>query len=194
MNEFYKLKINKNHVMKLPLVTTKDVSFYSFNLMGRQKINNVLAQDLYERIKANHINPTSIITVESKAIGLVEHLAELLNVDRYIIVRKERKAYMDNPISSMSKSITSGKNIYWIDKSDLEYLENNDVIFCDDVISTGGTIEGVNALLEGYNVNVLSYVTAFTEGHDQDRFNGIDIIKIGSFPLPDSRNKGIKHD
>lgn len=194
MIEYYSLKIDDNLMIKLPLVETDDISYYSLNIMGMHKLNKKLAELLHQEILNHNIIPEVILTVEAKAIGLVEQLSDLFGIEKYTVVRKSKKSYMKNPISSKGTSIISKDNVYWLDEEDLIYLKGKKVIFCDDVISSGGTIEAVKKILDKHGIIVKAYVTALTEGTDWKDIDGVKVIKLGHFPLPEKKLAGEKND
>ena len=194
MTKHYKLSVTQNLTLELPLIKDKDLLYYSFNILGNQKLNKILASLLHESLIKKNIVPDTILTVEAKAIGLVEQLSTLFGIEKYCVIRKSKKSYMTNPISSNGTSIISRENVYWLDENDLNYLKGKRVIFCDDVISTGGTIKAISQMLEKYNIRFEAYVAAMTEGTDWKNLFGTEVIKIGHFPLPERYFLGEKND
>jgi len=125
---------------------------------------------------------------------LVEQLTGFFNLDKYYVVRKQKKSYMNNPISSNGSSIISKNNIYWLDEDDIKSLIGKNLIFCDDVISTCGTIEAVKKILNKYDVKVEAYATVLSEGTDWLSIDGIEVVKLGHFPLPGKESNGETND
>jgi len=185
MTEKYILVINSELTLELPIVKTKHFSYYSFNMMGMAKWNRVIGDEMYQLVQKhpNGKKIDSIITVESKAIGLTQVLAERFNVDKYIILRKSKKSYMANPIEFKSQTIISGECSYWIDSADLDYLKDKNILVVDDVISTGGTIKAILNALNHHHLVPNLIACALTENTPWTTFDGIDVISCGHIPL-----------
>lgn len=182
----YKLNLTPNLLVELPLVITENLSYYSFNMLGMSRWNSEVARYLYEKnlYLLNGEKPDVIITVESKAIGLTEQLSKLYNIEKYIVVRKSQKSYMKNPLSYNGDTIISGKSTYWIDGDDLNYLKNKKIIICDDVISTGATINVILDIIKSANCKPLLMCCALTEGIIWQQINGINVVSCAHIPLP----------
>ncbi|HAX03804.1 MAG: hypothetical protein A2Y45_08205 [Tenericutes bacterium GWC2_34_14] len=185
MNEVMEIKINDSLTLELPLIKTNKFSYYSFNMLGMSKWNRIIGIHLYELIKRRkpNIKIDAIVTVESKAIGLAQVISELYGIDQYIIFRKSKKSYMINPIEYKSTTIISGECSYWIDSNELESLANKNILFLDDVISTGGTLNGVLKALSILKLKPVLIACVFTEKYDWQIFDDIEVISCGHLPI-----------
>ncbi len=79
MEDHYDLTVGQIQ-LRLPIIHTQDINFYSFNMMGEAALNRACAQELYNKTK--DCIPDVLLTAEAKAIGLTEKLAELYNHSR----------------------------------------------------------------------------------------------------------------
>ena len=178
MNNFCKIKIGDCE-RKLPLIKCKTISYYSFNMLGDTILNKESAKLLTPLLADADV----IVTVESKAIGLVQELASNLRHTRYVIVRKTLKGYMMNPVSVSGNTIISGSSNYYIDGSDIEFLKGKRIVVVDDVISTCGTIDAIYRLLEKADLTIDKIACVLCEGKKTIEFKGIPVVSCGFIPL-----------
>ncbi len=183
MEKYYKVKIGKCE-RDLPLIKSGSLSYYSFNMMGDTELNAEAAKLLAPLLGDIDI----IVTIESKAIGLVQELSALLNHTRYVIVRKALKSYMSNPISVPGKTIISGGSNYFIDGSDIKHLEGKKIAIVDDVVSTCGTIDAIYRLLEKANLTINKIACVLCEGKRTTEFKKIPVVSCGFIPLMENSN------
>lgn len=183
MEQFFNIKIG-NCERVLPLIKSDKISFFSFNMLGDTKLNEESA-----RVLAPYLNDVDIIvTIESKAIALVQELASLLKHPRYVIVRKSQKSYMINPLSVSGNTIISGDVQYYLDGSDIEFLKDKRIAVVDDVISTGGTIDSIYRLLQRANLETVRFLCVLCEGKLTTEFNGLPVVSCGLIPLLENTN------
>jgi adenine phosphoribosyltransferase len=179
----YPLKLPDGSEISLPLIEQKNgPDFYSFNMMGKAKWNRVIADYLYAKI--TDLKPDVLLTAESKAIGLTESISALLEHDKYIVLRKSKKSYMSDALCFKGESITSGKNEYWIEQSDLDFLKGKKVIVVDDVISTGGTMKVLKQVLVKADAVFCAIAVALTEGSATSSWESVPVLSFGNIPLP----------
>jgi adenine phosphoribosyltransferase len=182
----YMVQLTSSLWVNLPLVrsTSEGFSFYSFNMIGKANWNKLIAHELLNRLAQKDCQPQVFITAEAKAIALTQELARDANHDRYIVLRKSKKSYMNNPSCFRGESITSGKQEYWIEEDDLEYLSGREIIVVDDVISTGKTAQTFMNVARHSNSRISCFCCALTEGTEWKELNGIPVISLAHIPLP----------
>lgn len=182
------VSISENLTLELPLVKTSNFAYYSFNLMGMTKWNRIIGDEIYKRIIKHKFGQqiNAIITVESKSIGLVQVVSELLNVEKYTIIRKSKKSYMIEPVEIKSSTIISGECSYWVDLADLSLLRNKNILIIDDVISSGGTLKAIMKALDFVGMRPILLACALTEGTKWSIYEGIDVISCGHLPIIES--------
>ena len=67
---------------------------------------------------------------------------------RYILARKSVKLYMSHVMKCEVQSITTtGKQTLYLDGADADYMKGKRVLIVDDVISTGASLEALEALV-----------------------------------------------
>ena len=65
-------------------------------MIGKANWNQLIAHELLNRLAQKGFLPQVFITAEAKAIALTQELARDANHDRYIVLRKSKKSYMNN--------------------------------------------------------------------------------------------------
>jgi adenine phosphoribosyltransferase len=188
MSGEYRVKLSDDMTIALPLVkVNEEFSIYSFNMMGKASWNREAAKSLYERIKAAGMENDfdALITAESKAIALTEVLAGLFGMDRYVVLRKSVKAYMEDPIDVETKSITTaGVQHLYLDRLDLELIKGKKVLVVDDVISTGGTLDSIMQVSEKGCFDIALIACVLTEGSRRSEYHDIPMLSLDHIPLP----------
>ena len=113
-----------------------------------------------------------LICPEAKAIPLTHALARVLQLD-YVVARKSVKGYMTDPMIEKVQSITTIG-------CDVEKLEGKKVCIIDDVVSTGGSIIGLQNMLETIDCNVVCKMAVLLEeaGYDKD-----DLMYLEKLPI-----------
>ena len=141
----YSLKV-AGLVRRLPLRrVAPDLCIASFVMLGDTELVERSAAALYEKIPKYEID--ILVCPEAKAIPLAQALASLLKVN-YVVVRKSIKGYMKDPLVQAVKSITTAEEQRLVlDGIDVEKIAGRNVCIVDDVVSTGGSLKSIEALL-----------------------------------------------
>lgn len=148
-----------------------------FNLHGAQALTEHCAKHLAERIRGAEV----VLTAESKGLQLGHCVARNLNQDFYAVARKSKKLYMQDGIESEIKSITTAETQkLYLSAHDVDLLKGKKVAIIDDVISTGGSLLGLEQLVEksGGIVAYKAFVLAEGDAAKRD-----DIIYLATIPL-----------
>jgi adenine phosphoribosyltransferase len=114
-----------------------------------------------------------VVCSESKAVGMVQVVAECFGQDRYVVLRKGLKNYMPRrprePLVEEAVSITTaGRQALVLDPLDWPLLEGRRVLLVDDVIATGGTAHAASRLLERAGARVTAAATVLLKGPEPD--------------------------
>jgi len=177
MKNIYKIDI-AGVTRNLPIIKIgKDLSIASFVIIGDTELVCAVAPKIVERLPEIDV----LVTAEAKGIPLTFEVSRLLNMGKYIVVRKSIKPYMDSPIIDEVVSITTQKKqILCLDEQDALYIKDKRVAIIDDVISTGESILAIERLVEAAGGIVVAKAAILAEG---DAANRKDIIYLEHLPL-----------
>ncbi len=178
MSEFYKLNIAgfNAELPILPLPSGIKICF--FNLHGASEMTEHCGKSL-----AKHLCDCEVvITAESKGLQLCHVVARELGHKLYAVARKSKKLYMQDGICvEYESSITTGEpQKLYLSKHDVELIRGKKVGIVDDVISTGASLKGIEALVEKAGGTVHKKAFVLAEGDAADRS---DVIYLAKIPL-----------
>ena len=181
-DEFFELEV-AGLKRKLPKVKINDklaiasfVMFGDTELVERCALHLSIHPDFPKEVGAIDV----LICPEAKAIPLTHALARVLQLD-YVVARKSVKGYMSDPLIEKVQSITTiGAQTLVLDRCDVEKLEGKKVCIIDDVVSTGGSIIGLQNMLETIDCNVVCKMAVLLEeaGYDKD-----DLMYLEKLPI-----------
>ena len=121
-----------------------------------------------------------ILTAEAKGIPLAYEMARQSG-KLYIPARKGVKLYMRNPVVVEDQSITTAaRQKLVLDQKDLDKMNGKRVLVVDDVISTGGSLHALEALVARSSGTVVGCAAVLAEGDAAQRS---DIIFLEPLPL-----------
>lgn len=159
----------------LPLPTGIKICF--FNLHGDVELTEYCGKALSKLLTDCDI----ILTAESKGLQLSHVIARELGHKNYAVCRKSKKLYMQDGIEANVKSITTGhEQTLYLSKHDAELLKGKKVGIVDDVISTGGSLLGLEKIVNmaGGIIHKKAFVLA--EGDAGERK---DVIYLARIPI-----------
>lgn len=174
---YYEIKIG-NLTRRLPLCPISDsLSIGAFIMFGDTELTEYCAEELLKRAPDFDV----MITAESKGIPLICSMARLSGKGRYVLARKSVKLYMSNVMKCEVQSITTaGKQVLYLDGADAEYMKGKRVLIVDDVISTGASLEALEALVSQAGGTVAGRMAVLAEGEAISRS---DITVLAPLPL-----------
>jgi adenine phosphoribosyltransferase len=177
MEKFYKVNICGKNV-DLPILNIgKNLDIAFFNLHGAQELTEFCAEKMLPLVKGCEV----IITAESKGLQLAHCLARDLHQSYYAVARKSKKLYMQDGIQSDVKSITTEANqTLYLSQHDANLIKGKKVAIVDDVISTGGSLLGLENLvhLAGGILYKKAFVLAEGEAKNRD-----DVAFLATIPI-----------
>lgn len=179
MSEFHEIDIcgRKEKLPVLALPSGVKIAF--FNLHGDQELTEYCGAKLNERLSDK--GAEVLITAESKGLQLTHVVARLMGMRYYAVARKSVKLYMQDGISSTVRSITTGgEQTLYLSAHDAALLKGRRVGIIDDVISTGGSLKGLEALVEKAGGTVVFKAAVLAEGEAAKRS---DIVFLEKIPL-----------
>lgn len=179
MLETYHLKLGP-FVRDLPVMTLPNgVTIASFVLLGDAELTHWAAEQLLE--KTDSLDFDYFVTVESKGIPLAQEMTWLSGHKRYFVLRKGVKDYMVSPMILPVQAITTSANQQLVlDGTDVVKLKGKRVIIVDDVISSGGSLQAAERLLQEAGAQVINRLAVLAEGSAKERQ---DIKYLGALPL-----------
>jgi adenine phosphoribosyltransferase len=167
--------------LELPIIPLgEDLAIASFVLLGNVPLVNTCAEAIARRLRPYDVH--MLVTTEAKGIPLVHQIATLLEMDHFVLIRKGRKVYMQDPLVVEGASITTaGNQIFVLDGREAALLRDRRVAFVDDVVSTGGSRRAAGALIERAGGHIVCEAFVLKEGHWVP--DHPDSIYLGTLPL-----------
>ena len=153
----------------LPICKVSDELFIgAFIMFGDAELTVACARDLLKL--AEDIEYDYLFTAEAKSIPLIHEMARQSGAKKYFIARKGPKVYMPDPISVNDRSITtlSLQKLY-LGSDDAELIRGKRVLIVDDVISTGGSLKAMEALVDKAGGTVVGRMSVLAEGGAAER-------------------------
>lgn len=177
MEKFYTVDINgyKESLPVLPLPNGIHICF--FNLHGNQTLTEHCGKELAKKVKGCDV----VLTAESKGLQLSHVIARELNQQYYAVCRKSKKLYMQDGIQTDVKSITTGNvQTLYLSKHDADLLKGKKVAIVDDVVSTGGSLKGLEEIvrLAGGIIYKKAFILAEGDAAKRD-----DIVYLATIPV-----------
>lgn len=174
----YDLEISGFH-RKLPVVQiNENLWIASFVMLGDVNLINFCAGALATKLAK--LDFDYLVGPEAKVIPLLQSLGTFLGLSRYIVCRKNVKAYMENPVTLKVDSITTkGKQHLVLNGMDVERIKGKRVVLIDDVVSTGGTFAALEELIEKTGAEIAGRAAVLKEGNSYDR----DLIYLQDLPI-----------
>ena len=151
----------------------------AFICFGDAELTVACARELLKLVPAEEYD--YLFTAEAKSIPLIHEMARQSGAAKYFIARKGPKAYMPDPIHVEDQSITTaGTQRLYLGRDDAELIQGKRVLIMDDVISTGGSLLAMEALIKKAGGTVAGKIAVLAEGDAKDR---TDIRYLAPLPL-----------
>ena len=157
---------------------TDDLYIAAFICFGDAELTVACATELLKLIPAGDYD--YLFTAEAKSIPLIHEMARQSGAKKYFLARKGPKVYMPSPICVEDHSITTAhaQKLY-LGSDDAEMMKGKRILIMDDVISTGGSLLAMEALVKQAGGIVAGKIAVLAEGDAAKR----DDIKFLA-PLP----------
>ena len=165
---------------ELPLCRVNDDLYVAaFILFGDAELTVACAKALLERTAWTEYD--YLLTSEAKGIPLIHEMARQSGAKKYFVARKGPKNYMPDPIHVEDRSITTeGVQRLYLGRDDAELIRSKRIMLVDDVISKGGSMLAMEALVRLAGGVVAGRTAVLAEGAAAKR---TDIRVLGSIPL-----------
>ena len=163
----------------LPILTLPSgIGIAFFNLHGDNALTEHCGKELAKQLTDCDV----LITAESKGLQLTHCVARELGQRYYAVARKTKKLYMQDGIEvEIESSITTGQpQKLYLSKHDTDLIRGKKVGIVDDVVSTGASLLGLEALVEkaGGIIHKKAFVLAEADAADRK-----DVIYLATIPL-----------
>ncbi len=159
------------------LALPSGISICFFNLHGNQALTEFCGKKIAERVRGCDV----VITAESKGLQLAHVVARELGHEFYAVCRKSKKLYMQDGLMTSVRSITTGEEqTLYLSKHDAGLLNGKRVAIVDDVVSTGGSLKGIEEIVRLAGGEVVTKAFVLAEGEAANRG---DIVYLASIPI-----------
>ena len=154
---------------ELPICkVTDDLYIGAFIVFGDAELTVACARELLKLVPADSYD--YMLTAEAKSIPLIHEMARQSGAAKYFIARKGPKAYMPDPLHVVDKSITTAEEQeLYLGRDDADLIRGKRILLMDDVISTGGSLHAMEALVKMAGGTVAGRVAVLAEGDAQKR-------------------------
>ena len=158
---------------------TDDLYIGAFICFGDAELTVACARELLKLVPEDCYD--YIFTAEAKSIPIIHEMARQTGAKKYFIARKGMKAYMPDPLWVEDESITTaGKQKLYLGRDDADLIRGKRILIVDDVISTGGSLKAMEALINAAGGTVSDRIAVLAEGGAKDR---TDIKFLAPLPL-----------
>jgi len=148
------------------------------NILGDTEFVQAISTALSQKLNRDSFDV--IVTAEAKSIPLAHQLSADMNKP-YVVLRKVYRSYMGEAVKAETNSITTGNTqTLYLDEKDLNLVNRKRILLLDDVISTGSTLMGMQAITEKAGGSVVKIAAIFTEG---DPAKWTHIVALGNLPV-----------
>ena len=149
---------------ELPLCKiTDDLYIGAFICFGDAELTEACGRELLKLVPAEDYD--YLFTAEAKSIPLIHEMARQSGAKKYFIARKGPKAYMPDPLCVEDKSITTaGTQKLYLGRDDADLIRGKRILLIDDVISTGGSLLAMEALVKEAGGTVAGRIAVLAEG------------------------------
>ena len=148
----------------LPICKVTD-DFYigAFIMFGDAELTVACARELLKLTEG--IDYDYLFTAEAKSIPLIHEMARQSGAEKYFIARKGPNVYMPDPLSVQDRSITTlGVQQLFLGSDDAALIRGRRILIVDDVISTGGSLLAMEALVAKAGGTVAGRMAVLAEG------------------------------
>lgn len=176
MDEFYTLQV-AGLTRKLPVCRLNEkMSIAAFIMFNDVELTVACAKELLAKAPEFDV----LVTAEAKGIPLAYEMSRQSGKP-YITARKGVKLYTKNPVKIDDQSITTAnKQTLVIDQSDIDQMNGKRLLLVDDVISTGGSMHAIEALVSKSSGTIVGRCAVLAEGDAAERK---DIFFLQTLPL-----------
>lgn len=146
---------------KLPYVKIKEnLALASFVCLSDTELIQAVAPELVKRLP----EVDYLMTAEAKGMCLTYEMSRLMGMKDFIVARKSRKPYMQDPLECTVYSITTqAKQTLYLNGAEAEKIKGKRVALIDDVIATGDSIRALEELAKKAGAEVVTKAAILAE-------------------------------
>ena len=165
---------------ELPICRVNDELYIgAFVVFGDAELTVACAREMLKLVPAESYD--YMLTAEAKSIPLIHEMARQSGATKYFIARKGPKAYMPDPLHVTDRSITTAaEQELYLGRDDADLIRGKRILLMDDVISTGGSLHAMEALVEQAGGIVAGRISVLAEGEAANR---TDIKFLAPLPV-----------
>ena len=146
---------------------TDDLYIGAFIMFGDAEITVACAKELLARAPKEY---DYLLTAEAKSIPLIHEMARQSGASEYFVARKGMKVYLTDAIHVSVHSITTQhEQELYLSGADAEMIRGKRILIVDDVISTGESLQAMEALVAQAGGTVTGRMAVLAEGAAQKR-------------------------
>ena len=155
----------------------ENLSIAGFVIFGDPELTVACAKELLKKAPEYDY----ILTAEAKGIPLAHEMARQHRDARYVLARKGAKLYMRDIFQVDVRSITTDHEQHlYLDGEDAAMMKGKRILIVDDVISTGESLNALEALVRKAGGTICGRMAILAEGDAQDRE---DLTYLEKLPL-----------
>ncbi len=162
----------------LPLCRVSDELYIgAFVIFGDAELTVACARELLKKAPEYDY----LITAEAKGIPLIHEMARQHGDKKYFVIRKKPKLYMTGVLEVDVTSITTtSEQKLYLDTADAALMKGKRILIVDDVVSTGGSLESIEKIVNMTGGIICGKMTILAEGSAR---NMKDLIYLNPLPL-----------
>ncbi|ADV68266.1 phosphoribosyltransferase family protein [Deinococcus maricopensis] len=149
---------------------TRDLPTVRVGAVGRVPLVEFLGDATFTNAAAQAMLPLipegtdALLTVVTNALPLTHELSDRSGLP-YVVARKKRRTYMQDPLIQDVPSMTLGvAETLWLDGPHAARLKGRRVAIVLDVVASGGTAQALARLVERSGGTVTGVIAAFRQG------------------------------
>lgn len=165
---------------ELPICkVTDDLYIGAFIVFGDAELTVACAREMLKLVPQEEYD--YLFTAEAKSIPLIHEMARQTGAKKYFLARKGPKVYMPDPLCVEDHSITTAhaQELY-LGRDDADLMKGKRILIMDDVISTGGSLLAMEALVKQAGGIVAGKIAVLAEG---DAAKRTDIKFLAPLPV-----------
>lgn len=173
-----------------------DTIIYVLNIMGGKPSHIVIfATDIAYGFDKLGIEFDGFITAEGKSIPLVYEIAFSYNLP-YTVLRKFYKPYMGTKLvnSKVKSTTTPEEQTLYLDDKDIINVANKNLVFVDDVITTGATMRACREIVDSLGGCIVGCMAMALEGDYKPTIPTYSLARLPVIKLENQIKKEVTNE